>query len=152
MNCGAGMRTLAPLPAAISLIVPVTLLGTVLLGVQGCARVVWTKADFNQADWNRDTYECERDMRQSGYFGTGLVAAINAQEFQERCLVAKGYYKVVVGNPTPPTPPSRPSTLSYRATGGITEADTSGKCDDPNCICSADGMLIKCSRKPWGER
>jgi hypothetical protein len=33
-------------------------------------------------------------MRQSGYFGGGLLGAINAEEFQERCLAARGYYKV----------------------------------------------------------
>jgi hypothetical protein len=65
-----------------------------MLGFGGCTRAVWTKPGFNEADWNRDTYECERDMRQSGYFGGGWVGAMNARKFQERCLEARGYYKV----------------------------------------------------------
>jgi hypothetical protein len=64
-------------------------LGTILAG---CA-TYWTKPGFNPADWNRDRYECERDMRQSGYYGSGLFGAINAQNFFEECLVARGYYK-----------------------------------------------------------
>jgi len=63
------------------------------LAVAGC-QTYWTKPGFNQADWNRDRYECERDMRQSGYYGGGIVGAINAQDFFEECLVARGYYKV----------------------------------------------------------
>jgi hypothetical protein len=59
----------------------------------GCARWYWTKAGFTQDDWNRDSYECERDMRQSGYYGGGVAGAIEARNFQERCLVARGYYK-----------------------------------------------------------
>jgi hypothetical protein len=62
----------------------------------GCAQYVWKHPDHNdQARFNRDSYECERDMRQSAYFGTGLVGQLNAQEFQERCMVARGYYKEV---------------------------------------------------------
>jgi hypothetical protein len=70
-----------------------------VLSTTGCARAYWTKAGFNQADWNRDSYECERDMRQSGYYGTGLFGALNAQNFEERCLVAKGYYRVTASAP-----------------------------------------------------
>ena len=83
-----------------------------LLGVAAtsCA-TYWTKDGFNQADWNRDSYECERDMRQSGYYGEGIFGAINAQNFQERCLVARGYYKTTrpreVAN-TPETPAAPP--------------------------------------------
>jgi len=49
----------------------------------GCVQTYWTKPDFNQADWDSDRYECERDMRQSDH----------PQDFFERCLVAKGYDK-----------------------------------------------------------
>jgi hypothetical protein len=32
--------------------------------------------------------------RQSGYFGTGIVGALNMADFQKRCLRAKGYREV----------------------------------------------------------
>ena len=60
----------------------------------GCSTYVWLHPEHNDAArFNRDSYECERDMRQSGYYGTGIVGAINAQEFGERCMIARGYYK-----------------------------------------------------------
>jgi hypothetical protein len=66
----------------------------------GCTQYVWKHPDHNdQARFNRDAYECERDMRQSGYFGSGLTGSINAQQFQERCMVARGYYKVESDQP-----------------------------------------------------
>jgi hypothetical protein len=30
-------------------------------------------------------------MRQSGYFGGGIVGALNASGFESRCMMAKGY-------------------------------------------------------------
>lgn len=41
--------------------------------------------------WQRDTYECERDLRQSGYFGNAFEAPSNMQQFYARCLEARGY-------------------------------------------------------------
>jgi hypothetical protein len=64
------------------------------LGLGGCAEYAWTKPGLTQADFNRDSYNCEKDMRQSGYFGGGLVGALNAQAFEERCMTAQGYSKV----------------------------------------------------------
>lgn len=34
---------------------------------------------------------CERDARQSGGFGTGIVGAIEMQSFFNRCMVARGW-------------------------------------------------------------
>jgi hypothetical protein len=76
--------------------------------VAACATAYWTKPGFNAADWNRDRYECERDMRQSGYYGAGLVGEINASAFFERCLVAKGYFKTTASQTYTP-PPSKVS-------------------------------------------
>jgi hypothetical protein len=59
----------------------------------GCARFIWVKPGASQQDFQRDAYECERDMRQSGYFGSGVAAAIESQNFQERCMVARGWSK-----------------------------------------------------------
>jgi hypothetical protein len=61
----------------------------------GCAQYIWKHPEHSdQARFNRDAYECERDMRQSGYYGGGIVGQINAQGFAERCMFARGYYKV----------------------------------------------------------
>ena len=38
-------------------------------------------------------YECEKDARQSGYFGTGIVGSINMQNFLNGCLESKGWTK-----------------------------------------------------------
>jgi len=74
---------------------PLFFLISALLFIGCAAQYVWKHPDHNdQARFNRDAYECERDMRQSGYFGGGLTGQINAQQFQERCMVARGYYKV----------------------------------------------------------
>ncbi len=50
-------------------------------------------------------YECEKDMRQSGYFGGGLAGAIAANDFQERCLMSKGYSKKTKINCNGTNPP-----------------------------------------------
>jgi TPR repeat protein len=91
-------------------------LAVLLLGgaVGSCGRTYWTKDGFNQTDWNRDTYECERDMRQSGYYGTGLVGVINAQEFFERCLIARGYYRESAQVDSAPMPTNEDVTEIYR--------------------------------------
>lgn len=69
---------------AIAAVCALTLLG-------GCAQVIWDKAGATKQDYATDTYECERDVRQSGYYGGGLVGAINAQEFGARCMQARGW-------------------------------------------------------------
>ena len=73
--------------------VPILLVFSVLLSA-GCARTVWTKTGLTEEEFRVDDYACERDMRQSGYFGTGLVGAVNARGFYDRCMQAKGYRKV----------------------------------------------------------
>jgi len=58
----------------------------------GCATpMVWEKSGVSQADFKRDRYECERDMRQSGYFGGGISGSINRREFFKSCMGARGY-------------------------------------------------------------
>jgi hypothetical protein len=57
----------------------------------GCAPMVWDKAGVTQDDYNQDSYQCERDTRQSGYFGGGVVGAMNQRDFFKRCMVAHGY-------------------------------------------------------------
>jgi hypothetical protein len=117
----------------------------------GCARIVWTKRALTKPTGAAIRTSASVTCGRAAYFGTGLVGAINAQEFQERCLVARGYYKVRV-EPSP-APASSPASSTYQASGGGVggQPDTSGKCSDPNCICSADGQLIKCNRVPWNR-
>jgi aspartyl protease family protein len=57
-----------------------------------CAPKVWIKPGASQQDFTTDRYSCERDARQSGYFGTGIVGAINMQNFYESCMNAHGWY------------------------------------------------------------
>ena len=59
----------------------------------GCAKTIWTKPGLTESDYRADDYACERDMRQSGYFGGGLAGALSAKGFFERCMGAKGYHK-----------------------------------------------------------
>lgn len=57
----------------------------------GCAPMAWDRPGATQADFNRDSYACERDARQSGYYGGGLTGTVNMQGFFQRCMVAQGY-------------------------------------------------------------
>lgn len=68
---------------------PAILIATLLLA--GCAPTVWYKAGATQADFNTDSYGCEKDARQSGYFGSGLAGALEMKDFYGRCMVAHGY-------------------------------------------------------------
>ena len=71
----------------------ISLLVVACAGTIGCARTVWVHPDYTPALFNKDSYECERDARQSGYFGTGIAGAINMQSFFDRCMVARGWEK-----------------------------------------------------------
>ena len=63
----------------------------VMFATTGCARHVWTKPGLTEQEWRVDSYACERDMRQSGYHGTGLAGGLNARGgFYDRCLQSKG--------------------------------------------------------------
>lgn len=64
----------------------------ILLVVAGCARTIWNKPGASQQDFATDSYACEKDARQSGYFGGGFVGAANFQGFVNRCMVAHGWY------------------------------------------------------------
>ena len=53
---------------------------------------IWDKAGGTQADFQKDSYACERDARTvAASFGSGLVAAIQGRDFFRRCLTAHGY-------------------------------------------------------------
>jgi hypothetical protein len=63
----------------------------VLLLSSSCTRMMWVKPGATDADFRSDSYECARDARQSGYFGTGFAGAINMSAFAKRCMHARGY-------------------------------------------------------------
>lgn len=66
----------------------------VCLALAGCTTYRWAKPGATEADLQRDSYECERDVRQSGYYGGGLLGALNAEGFGERCMMAHGWRAV----------------------------------------------------------
>lgn len=57
----------------------------------GCAPMIWDKPGGSVAEYNKDSYECEKDTRQSGYFGGGIPGAMAMRDFAKRCMVSKGY-------------------------------------------------------------
>ncbi|MGF6410986.1 hypothetical protein [Paraburkholderia sp. MM5482-R1] len=72
--------------------------GKLLIGVAivvtlaGCASpMIWNKYGASQTDYQQDSYACEKDARQSGYFGGGIAGAINMREFFKHCMVAHGW-------------------------------------------------------------
>ncbi|MDP1821962.1 MAG: hypothetical protein Q8L48_01925 [Archangium sp.] len=72
-----------------------TMVAIGLLGVS-CAQTRWYKQGATTAEFERERYECERDMRQSGYFGDGIAGAINMSDFFARCMHAHGWVKYQV--------------------------------------------------------
>jgi len=85
--------------------------GVAVLSVAGCAHPVWVKPGATQQDYATDTYECERDARMSGYYGSGVVGLVNFEQFQDRCMVARGWRQVEAGSPPPP--PSTQSSTTF---------------------------------------
>lgn len=63
----------------------------IALSMSGCTSAQWTKAGATQQDFATDSYDCEKDARQSGYYGSGLAGAINMQGFFNRCMNAHGW-------------------------------------------------------------
>ena len=53
--------------------------------------MMFNKNGVTPAEFNKDSYECQRDVRQSGYYGAGIAGAYNMREFLRSCMIAKGY-------------------------------------------------------------
>lgn len=66
-----------------------------LLVLAGCAGPNWVKSvdSMYPGDVEAARYECERDARQSGYYGPGLIGVYNVRAFYARCMRAKGFYE-----------------------------------------------------------
>lgn len=61
--------------------------------LSGCAQTYWMKNGVTKQEFAKDTYDCEKDMRQS-YFSNDISGAFAAGEFQSHCMVARGYKAV----------------------------------------------------------
>jgi hypothetical protein len=80
----------------------------------GCAPMVWERPGTTPSEFNKDSYECERDARLIGYYGAGLDgerSSLNSDPVQQgfdklsqnlsayaemkelfkRCMGSKGY-------------------------------------------------------------
>jgi hypothetical protein len=72
----------------------VFLLPIIACAASGCAGpTLWDKPGATQQDYSADSYECEKVVRLSGYYGGGLIGAANAKGFFDRCMYAHGWTK-----------------------------------------------------------
>ncbi len=58
----------------------------ITLGLAACVSSGWVKPGSGQAEWDHDSYECERDVRQSRTRGLDDRAS-----YFEHCLRAHGW-------------------------------------------------------------
>lgn len=63
----------------------------------GCAPRAWTRTGATQADYNKESYSCEKDVRQSQHAGGLIAGAIDMREFYARCMQAAGWAEVARG-------------------------------------------------------
>lgn len=65
------------------------LLSLSCLLLTACAEVYWDKPDFSPKEYTRDSYECEKDRRQSHFDDNeGFFAK---KQFEDLCMRSKGY-------------------------------------------------------------
>ena len=63
-----------------------------VISLVGCAKpMIWDKEGGTQREFNADNYDCQKDVRQSGYYGNGLIGTLNMKAFFQQCMVARGY-------------------------------------------------------------
>ena len=89
--------------------------------LSGCAKTVWVHPEYTPAKWKKDSYECDRDSRQSvnsgGGFGiiggisSGIAAGIQMKDLFNRCLESKGWTKQQAAPKTGPTESISPSPM-----------------------------------------
>ncbi|MCC5015769.1 MULTISPECIES: hypothetical protein [unclassified Legionella] len=58
-----------------------------------CTQTYWDKPGVSPQEYARDSYECERDMRQS-YFDENTEGSYARSNFEARCMVSKGYTRM----------------------------------------------------------
>ena len=106
------------------------------VALNGCAQSVWLKPGASQQDFASDRYSCERDVRQSGYYGTGLMGAINMENFFNQCMGAHGWSLHEVASPSSSSSssgPRPPHTEKCRPT--CLKQDDKFKCVEEKIIC-----------------
>jgi hypothetical protein len=59
--------------------------------VPSAPQTIWKKDGATDGTYQADSYACEKDARQSGYFGTGMIGAVSMKNFYERCMFAQGW-------------------------------------------------------------
>ena len=83
---GEARRMKHPLLWAVLMVTPLSV---------GCAppapATIWKKDGVTGNAYQADSYNCEKDARQSGYFGSGLIGAVAMKNFYERCMYAQGW-------------------------------------------------------------
>lgn len=50
--------------------------------------MTWNKEGLTQAEFNRDSYECEIDARRSGPYGNSIMGY---RDLVTKCITARGY-------------------------------------------------------------
>jgi hypothetical protein len=59
----------------------------------GCVHTpIYYKDGATQQEFVQDKYNCEKDARQSGYYGAGIAGAMNMRHFFNECMNAQGWY------------------------------------------------------------
>lgn len=53
--------------------------------------VIWKKDGATEADYKRDSYDCENRARQSPHFDEGLIGTLYMKEFYKECMNSRGY-------------------------------------------------------------
>ncbi|MGZ3340797.1 MAG: hypothetical protein ACXU9B_13525 [Reyranella sp.] len=68
-------------------------IGLLAIGVlAGCSDQVWVKAGMTQAEYQKDSSECEQSAGvNTGSYGSSLDAAQQAKRAMSRCMAGRGY-------------------------------------------------------------
>lgn len=119
-------------------------LGLLLGFLTACAPAVWEKRGATQQDFNVDSYACEKDTRQSGYYGGGIAGAVNMQGFYSKCMVAHGWSARQQTGTRAAAPTSMRATQPSSSTIG--DQPTESPTEDPDA-----GRLVRCTF-PNGDR
>jgi len=71
---------------------PLLILGLALLAAACADERKFYRSGATQADYRKDTYQCERDARSvAASFGGGITAGMEAKAFMVRCMQHHGW-------------------------------------------------------------
>ena len=65
----------------------------ITIGLSACAQETWVRPGASQADLRSDRFQCERDSRQTGYLGSGMLGEMNIGNFFDECMASRGWYR-----------------------------------------------------------